>query len=413
MAIDLSIRRRLEAKQRSTSLKAVLDRWYSDAHDPMKTNQSQILSAERMLRVVERRLEDQAAPLAARDHLRLTVHAHSIWEALHARFSQRTEAAFREFLAVADQLAYDCYYPALSQAAKAPPLVVLAGALDPQMFLRNQGLFLDPSSPLREALPEITAANHFPFPLITLPWHQPFQYEGLVFVAHETGHAVEDDLQLTVGLQKAIGNAGLSPKRLVHWLRWQRELFADRWACTACGEAYVCALADYLSIGKSTDPPIAEGSKYPPAWLRIAANVQFLADLGLPAENAKAWAAHYPAVAGEAEFVDDLVEYSPCLLAGAPEFEPGGVGMAGRLARSWSSSFAQAPDDRTMRVAAAAYRLAYEVEPEGSWLTSGRKALVGAVNPGIRSGTNSSAGDEARGAALIEMLLQESGTERE
>lgn len=405
MAIDLAARRLLEATQRTQSLDTALDRWVNDANGLLQSNQSQLLSAERMLRVVLARLQDTAAPLSPRDHLRLTVHAHSVWEALNARFAQRTDALFRNFLALADQLAYDCYFPALQLAPKAPPLVVLAGALDPQMFLRNQGLFLDPSSPLRDALPEVTAASHFPFPLITLPWHQPRHQEGLVFIAHEVGHAVEDDLRLTPGLQLAIASAAIPGGRLVHWLRWQRELFADHWACQACGEAYVCALADYLSISGADTPAVAEGSKYPPAWLRIQANLYFLHQLGLPATNAAVWQALYPTVPADKDFVGDLSAYAPCLTTGAPPFPLDGVSQADRLAASWGSEFAQAPQNRSMRVSAAAYRLAYETEPDGAWTTGANQTLQNAVITGVRSGNNTSASDEASGAGLLAMLL--------
>ena len=409
MAIDLPSRRHLEATQRTKSLNTVLTGWVNDANGPLQSNQSQLLSAERMLRVVLSRLQDDVSPLAPRDHLRLTVHAHSIWEALNARFAQRTDALFRGFLALADQLAYDCYVPALQLTAKAPPLVVLAGALDPQMFLRNQGLFLDPSSPLRDALPEVTAASHFPFPLITLPWHQPSQPEGLVFIAHEVGHAVENDLLLTPGLQQAITSAPIPAAHLAHWLRWQRELFADHWACQACGEAYVCALADYLSVSGSEPPSIAEGSKYPPAWLRIEANLHFLKQLGLPAASAQLWSTHYPVPAADADFMADLPAYGSCLTAGAPPFHPVGISSAHRLAYSWRSELEQAPEDQSMRVSAAAYRLAYEAEPNGAWTAQAKQTLEKAIVKGIRSGRNTAASDEAQGAALLAMLLESEG----
>jgi hypothetical protein len=220
------------------------------------------------------------------------------------------------------------------------------------------------------------------------------------------GHAVEDDLRLTPALQSAIAKA-IPPARLVHWLRWQRELFADRWACVACGESYVCALADYLSVSSSAAPAIAEGSKYPPAWLRIAANLHFLAQLEVPAANAALWSAAYPTVAADAVFIDDLPAYTPCLSTGTPPFAPGGVIKADRLANSWRSPLAQAPEDQSMRVAAAAFRLAYEAEPEGAWTAAAKKALNGAVVKGIRSGKNTAATDVARGESLVAMLLKE------
>ncbi len=407
MDIALSARRHFEASRRTASLEAALDGWRHQAEGSLQSNQSQILAAERMLRVVLTRLQDTAGPLPARDHLRLTVHAHSIWEALNARFAQRTEALFRDFLKQADQLAYDCYFPALQPAGKAPPLVVFAGALDPQMYLRNQALFLDPSSPLRDALPEAAAASHFPFPLITLPWHHRLQPESLVFIAHEAGHAVEDDLRLTAGFQEAIAAADIPGLRKPHWLRWQRELFADHWACQACGEAYVCALADYLSASGTDTPAINEGSRYPPAWLRIEANLHFLEQLDLPTGTAIRWREHYPTPTAEADFLKDLAAYRQALTTGAPPFEPTVIKKADRLAGSWSSEFVQAPAEQSMRLSAAACRLAYEADPNGEWIGAAKAALAKSVVPGVRAGHNTADADRAKGAALLALLLSE------
>jgi hypothetical protein len=202
--------------------------------------------------------------------------AHSIWEIFRSKLVLRQDEWFRTRLAAADDLAWECYRPALAAFApdaKTPPLVYLTSTWSPfaksrDASFQNEIRATSGTSGALTGEAFQSVLKRLPIPLIGLPWYQAFYVPGTILVAHEVGHVVEWDFDLT----KQIGNA-LTAAKLEHhdvWSGWASEVFADLYGCLAMGPAFVGALIDLLSDSKlriTTEE--RAGGKYPTRALRI------------------------------------------------------------------------------------------------------------------------------------------------
>ena len=247
-----------------------------------------------------------------------------IWEFFRSKLVQRRDPSMRPFLQAADELAWACYRPVLDRypaARRQPPLVFLNGGLSPYALSRDQA-FVAESVP-GETLGGATydpILQHLPFAMIGVPWHQVAHLPDLPVVAHETGHAVENDFKLLpfalVNIETELGTG--SP-HLAHWKAWSREVFADLWGCLTLGPAYASSLADFLASGRvEIDNEIAsELGKYPTTHLRIVICIEALERLGFAIEASNLetqWRSEY-APATMARFEDDVPKVVEAILA--------------------------------------------------------------------------------------------------
>ena len=194
--------------------------------------------------------------------------AHCLWGFFREKLAQRLDEEVRPFLEVADDLAWGCYAPAMkaANAKKEPPLVFLNGGWSPFMVPRGAQWNAEgvPGSLLVDG--EFAGVmRSLPIPIIGVPYAQVTHLPDVIFVAHETGHAIEGDFDLTELLADAIKKALAGSSRLSDWLAWMGECFADAWAVANLGPAYVGALQDFLAPGH--DKP--GDSLYPPVTLRV------------------------------------------------------------------------------------------------------------------------------------------------
>ncbi|MEU7577929.1 hypothetical protein AB0B50_10040 [Streptomyces sp. NPDC041068] len=183
----------------------------------------------------------------------LVLDLHHVWDYFRSKFALRRLAEYRDCLAVADEIAWACYREPLAAAlaagtvaAKEPPLVSFSRAAAPRAHRRG--------GQYRELLPRggihtaagLRLVRSLPFPVIDVPWYYGAHLPGLLTVAHETGHHIEDDFGLTPEIQARLAAAGLPGDELPDWQRWAGEVFADVCACLACGVAYPGVLAELL-----------------------------------------------------------------------------------------------------------------------------------------------------------------------
>ncbi|OIJ98524.1 hypothetical protein [Streptomyces monashensis] len=215
---------------------------------------------------------------------------HHVWDFYRTRFLLRQVRAYRRFLDVADELAWETYGPAVRLAGarpKEPPLVGFSRAASPRAHRRG-GAYHDLLPRGGIHTPEgRAAAARLPFPVIDVPWSFGSHLPALLTVAHEAAHHIDDDCGLGAEIAERVSDAALAPDRRAHWGRWAGEAFADVCAAVLCGPAYAAVLADLLDSGDDEDGEDGEdgvderdfdGPHPPPeARLRLAAAAARLA----------------------------------------------------------------------------------------------------------------------------------------
>jgi hypothetical protein len=216
---------------------------------------------------------------------------HHVWDFYRTRFLLRQVRAYRRFLDVADELAWETYGPVVRLAGARPtepPLVGFSRAASPRAHRRG-GAYHDLLPRGGVHTPEgRAAAARLPFPVIDVPWSFGSHLPALLTVAHEAAHHVDDDCGLGAEIAGRVAGAALAPDRRAHWARWAGEAFADVCAAVLCGPAYAAVLADLLDSddgGEGTegaeghvDERDFDGPHPPPgARLRLAAAAARLA----------------------------------------------------------------------------------------------------------------------------------------
>ncbi|MFB8180411.1 hypothetical protein ACFC8N_31100 [Streptomyces sp. NPDC055966] len=215
---------------------------------------------------------------------------HHVWDFYRTRFMLRHVRAYRRFLDVADELAWETYGPVVrlpGARPKEPPLVGFSRAASPRAHRRG-GAYHDLLPRGGIHTPEgRAAAARLPFPVIDVPWSFGSHLPALLTVAHEAAHHIDDDCGLGTEIRERVAGAPLAPDRRAHWVRWAGEAFADVCAAVLCGPAYAAVLADLLDSGdgecgdggeSGVDERDFDGPHPPPAArLRLAAAAARLA----------------------------------------------------------------------------------------------------------------------------------------
>ncbi|UPK11137.1 hypothetical protein IVA93_33995 [Bradyrhizobium sp. 155] len=202
--------------------------------------------------------------------------AHSIWEVFRAKLVLREDAIFRGVLAACDDLAWECYGPAMQlfdPDRKGPPLVYFTATWSPFMTPRDSSFHNEvragpgAAGALREDQ-FLRVLKYLPIPLISVPWYHAVHLPGAIIIAHEIGHVVEFDFDLTADIAAALSNAGLEQDYI--WKGWASEIFADLYGCRCMGPAFVGAMMDLLTASvSSVQNEIRSGGKYPSRALRV------------------------------------------------------------------------------------------------------------------------------------------------
>jgi len=287
---DLTFRKKVEVRGKFQSLDTDFKYWRGLSGNDLSLHKTQIEgligekkgSLTNLYAILDgevKRLESEKDAAKILSHAKpleeMVLAAHCIWGFFREKFAQRLDASTRQFLDIADELAWSCYEPAMKAVGvkKEQPLVFLNSAWSPFMIPRGARWSAEgvPSDLLSDE--EFTGVlRTMPLPIIGVPYPQVTHLPDVIFVAHETGHAVEGDFNLTDSLQKAIKAKLPNSTQAADWEQWMGECFADAWAVAHVGPAYVAALEDFLAPAHSR----AGDKNYPPAALRIRLGCAFL-----------------------------------------------------------------------------------------------------------------------------------------
>jgi hypothetical protein len=247
--------------------------------------------------------------------------AHSIWEVFRSKLVLREDALFVKKLAACDDLAWECYSPALQPEdldRKGPPLVYLSATWSPFAVSRDSNFQNEVKASARA--PSALGDENFqkvlrqlPVPLLSIPWYQVFHLPGALIIAHEVGHVVEDDFGLTQEIGLALDGARL--KFADVWKLWAREMFADAYGCCAMGPAFASAMID-LNATKVDSVKNEERTFgiYPTRNLRIRLLCETLRQTGHKA-SANDLLAGWESVYGKNEKMVDYLEELPKVVA--------------------------------------------------------------------------------------------------
>ncbi len=278
---DQSVRRQAELQHARESLRTEWEYWTAEAaRSSLQKHQTQIDSVITMLGAG---LDAVAADAQAAESERI-LDLHHVWDFFRVKLALRYIEPIRDFLDAADELAWTAYHPA-TQAAdgpgpvrREPPLVFLDRGAVP--FASARG------SSYRDLLPRdvrtragADAARGLPFPVIGVPWYLSGHLPGVLLVAHEVGHHIEDDCALTTALSRRLAAARLPAPRLAAWKLWLGEVFADVVASLTCGVAYPTVLLDALAAAPAGGAGL---ERYPPPRARIRVCLAAIGQAGLP-----------------------------------------------------------------------------------------------------------------------------------
>jgi hypothetical protein len=99
----------------------------------------------------------------------------------------------------------------------------------------------------------------------------PGRLPDLPVVAHETGHAVEQNFELHEEVLTALAIKLDGTGRLEHWQAWAAEVFADLWGTLTLGPAFMSSLIDFLADNpaKLRNEMASANDDYPTVNLRI------------------------------------------------------------------------------------------------------------------------------------------------
>jgi len=346
------LRRHAEIAAKLQSLRVELDAWrkLTDEQPALKRHQSQIRLLDAMLSGL---LEPVAAAVKQKP-VEATVlddgveweseilAAHSIWEVFRSKYVLRQNELFRDYLAACDDLAWECYAPALKKLApagtvKAPPLVFLSSTWSPFAQSRDTNFQNEVrvTTEARQALrgdgfQEVL--QRLPIPLVSLPWYQAFHLPGAILVAHEIGHIVERDFDLSESIRAALAQAGLAAPDV--WSGWASELFADAYGCIALGPAFGGALIDLLATSTAiVESEQRRGGEHPTRALRVELMLLTLESQGFLDDAQRlraAWDATYTPPGAMADLRKDVPKVVKALLAGPY----GGAALADLIPRS-------------------------------------------------------------------------------
>ena len=315
---------------------------------------------------------------------------HRLWDYYRVKFNLRYVAWFRDYLAAADDLAWECYEPARTAAGsaaeierrRAAPLVFLSGDFSPYTHARATQYEVDSAPGVLSSEEFRKVAAELPVPVIGVPWLHVSHLPDAPLIGHEIGHDLEAELDLTDGIQAhaaPVLEALRDEDRAYTWTQWLPEVHADLVGLMCTGRAFANAMLDLLAA----DPlQVADESRlsaawlaHPPATLRMLAlahalNLQGLADDGAAVRDA--WEEAFPAMPRD-RFRNDVPAVVEALWHGEHD-QLGGtlaaaLGFDARLQRAALTvcetvklGFAATSTD--VRALVAGARLAYDAEPE-------------------------------------------------
>lgn len=252
--------------------------------------------------------------------------AHSIWEVFRSKLVLRADELFRDVLAACDDLTWECYGPAMKQFApdqKGPPLVYFTTTWSPFAMSRDSSFKNEVriGAGIAGALTDdafLEVLRRLPIPLVSVPWYHAFHLPGALIIAHEAGHIVEFDFNLTGEIAAALDGAGLDHVDV--WKVWASEVFADLYGYLCMGPAFVGAMMDLLSTSvNSVQTEVPKRGKYPTRALRIELMLEALTQTDHKDDAARlrsTWEGAYGPMHTGLDFKNDIQKVVKAIYAG-------------------------------------------------------------------------------------------------
>lgn len=229
---------------------------------------------------------------------------HRLWGFFRDKLALRFVPWLEEPLLVADDLAWACYAPMQSfippGQQREPPMVYFTGGTSPFLMPRGAPYVVEPLPDGGMRAPEFRqAVQSVPVALIGLPWFQASHLPDAPLIAHEVGHAVEQDLGIADRVRALVEEA-VPVQHRPAWGAWSSEVFADIYGVLGCGSGFARALAALLA-GHQRDVATevrdeSDWGSYPTRTLRVLLTTAVLEKLRVdPADPpmASAWRATY------------------------------------------------------------------------------------------------------------------------
>jgi hypothetical protein len=296
--MGLMTRRKLELDQKLASLSREMAEW-SDrtTREPMRRHYSQVVRLNRVITALLASMttstdwkaptEDIALANAVAWEKRILT-AYAIWELFRSKLAQRDESFFQQRLLAYDDLAWACYEPAMkrySATPKEPPLLFLNSTWSAYLQRRDSAFDTDvekgkDAGAAVEAADYRAAMKKLPFPLLALPWFQVSHVPSALLIAHEVGHAVEFDFDLTATIDKTLAAAAL--QRSADWRACASEVFADLYGILCLGGYLAGALLDLIAASREAVAMDLMFGRYPTRSYRMELAATALDYLGLP-----------------------------------------------------------------------------------------------------------------------------------
>jgi hypothetical protein len=296
----LAQRRRQELDLKLKSLEDELKAWADrTTREPMRRHYSQVARLTTVLNTLLESMKTSTGWKAPTDDIVLAkaaawekriLTAHAIWELFRSKLAQRSEVYFQEQLLAYDDLAWACYEPAMTRFAKVPkepPLLYLNSTWS--AFLRPRDTTFEKeleqgkdAGAAIDAQDYRTTIQKLPFPLLALPWFQVAHAPSALLIAHEVGHAVEFDFDLTSAIDNALKGAQL--QHAADWRGASSEVFADLYGCLCLGGYFAGSLLDLIVADRTVVAADDQFARYPPRAYRMELAVRALDFLGLSAD---------------------------------------------------------------------------------------------------------------------------------
>ena len=295
MSPEIFILRKQELKRRVESLPSEVKAWRdaTEAQVDKNAHFSQLQAIEILTKAFvdqQTTMVSQLNPAGDAEAFKIgclslvsnVIRAQKSWDFFRDKLDLRHSPAHKDFLWVADTIAWDCHRPVMERAVqfgiinhnqlREPPLVYCTADYSPATWVRgsrpNDGRVYD----LGETL--------LPIPVIEMPWdHLGCAWEYLA-LHHEVGHDIEADLKLRRVLQQSIQDvlsaAGVPNNRISVWLKWQGEIFADLCGLQLGGPAFTESLMHLLLLPSDAVKKFDEDDPHPTPYPRILMNTEYI-----------------------------------------------------------------------------------------------------------------------------------------
>jgi hypothetical protein len=438
---QLADRKLVELRQKLRALGAEFERWreQSEAGRPAQGHHSQVRAITATLTGLRNGICERMEALAETPNLvaesanlqRLILAIYRVWEFFRAKLDQRSVPAFRDYLAGADELAWQCYgplrklvYPDMTIVpGKEPPLVFLNGGWSP--FVARRATAFQAEDVSREFINDRSVKKVLesqPISVIGVPWYQIAHLPDALVILHETGHLVEADFGLTQQLQRLCLDVLCGSdreSRRSQWLKWLPEVFADLYGCLVGGPTYAETLLDFLASRRTeieTEISTDHG-EYPSAYLRVLLAAAALMELDFKTEASRIendWRRLYPTHA-MANFESDLRPIANSIICGCTLRDQKLVDIVAFTRRMQDGAEytyerlkdGMPPAQTNVRILFATARLAFQIDPlayvDRNWGRELLNALTGASTPEWRARGEAldDSGEDMRDALLI------------